>query len=77
MCSCNPQGHLLWNAGRTLATHLEKNASSLIHGKTILELGAGAGLPSLVAAINGETLEDEQDEPALEGKRPLLAASQR
>jgi nicotinamide N-methyltransferase len=53
MCSCNPQGHLLWNAGRTLATHLESNASSLIHGKTILELGAGAGLPSLVSAIHG------------------------
>lgn len=52
-CSCNPQGHLLWNAGRTLATHLESNASSLIHGKTILELGAGAGLPSLVSAIHG------------------------
>lgn len=46
-------GHLLWNAGRTLATHLESNASSLIHGKTILELGAGAGLPSLVSAIHG------------------------
>jgi nicotinamide N-methyltransferase len=53
MCSCNAQGHLLWNAGRTLATHLESNASSLIHGKTILELGAGAGLPSLVSAIHG------------------------
>lgn len=53
MCSCNPQGHLLWNAGRTLATYLEGNASTLIHGKTILELGAGAGLPSLVSAIHG------------------------
>lgn len=47
------QGHLLWNAGRTLATYLEDNASSLIRGKTILELGAGAGLPSLVSAIRG------------------------
>ncbi|KAM0719568.1 hypothetical protein Q7P37_003698 [Cladosporium fusiforme] len=46
-------GHLLWNAGRTLATYLETNASSLIRGKTILELGAGAGLPSLVSAIHG------------------------
>jgi nicotinamide N-methyltransferase len=51
--SCPLQGHLLWNAGRTLATHLEINASSLIHDKTILELGAGAGLPSLVSAIHG------------------------
>jgi nicotinamide N-methyltransferase len=47
------QGHLLWNAGRTLATYLETNADSLIRGKTVLELGAGAGLPSLVSAIHG------------------------
>jgi len=47
------QGHLLWNAGRTLATYLENNADSLIRGKSVLELGAGAGLPSLVSAIHG------------------------
>jgi predicted nicotinamide N-methyase len=36
-----------------LATYLETNADSLIRGKTVLELGAGAGLPSLVSAIHG------------------------
>jgi nicotinamide N-methyltransferase len=43
-------GHHLWNAGRLVSTYLEKNPS-LIEAKTILELGAGAGLPSLVCAV--------------------------
>ncbi|KAJ5047453.1 uncharacterized protein L3040_003280 [Drepanopeziza brunnea f. sp. 'multigermtubi'] len=45
-------GHHLWNAGRLISTYLEKNPS-LIANKTILELGAGAGLPSLVCAEIG------------------------
>ena len=47
------QGHVLWNGGRILSTYLQQHASRLVHGKTLLELGAGAGLPSLVAAILG------------------------
>ena len=47
------KGHLLWNAGRTVATYLEDSRDSLVRDKTILELGAGAGLPSLTCAING------------------------
>ncbi|KAF2740179.1 hypothetical protein EJ04DRAFT_540271 [Polyplosphaeria fusca] len=46
-------GHFLWNAGRTIAHYLEEHAADLVKGKTVLELGAGSGLPSLVAAING------------------------
>lgn len=42
-------GHHLWQAGRIVSTYLEKNPG-LIEGKTVLELGAGAGLPSLVCA---------------------------
>lgn len=45
-------GHRLWNAGRVISTYLESQAS-LIKGKTVLELGAGACLPSLVCAIFG------------------------
>jgi len=45
-------GHHLWNAGRLISTYLEKNPS-LIEDKTVLELGAGAGLPSLVCAEVG------------------------
>jgi nicotinamide N-methyltransferase len=45
-------GHHLWNAGRLISTYLEQNPS-LIKNKTVLELGAGAGLPSLVCGILG------------------------
>lgn len=48
-----PQGHHLWNAGRTTSTYLEQHAATLVKDKTVLELGAGAGLPSLVCALNG------------------------
>lgn len=47
------EGHLLWNAARTIAAYLEDHADNLIAGRDILELGAGAGLPSLVCASNG------------------------
>jgi nicotinamide N-methyltransferase len=47
------QGHHLWNAGRTTSTYLEQHAETLVNGKTVLELGAGAGLPALVCALNG------------------------
>ncbi|KAG9523734.1 hypothetical protein KCV07_g2317, partial [Aureobasidium melanogenum] len=42
-------GHFLWNAGRTIALHFESNPQ-LVKSKTVLELGAGAGLPSLISA---------------------------
>ncbi|RDW66391.1 putative NNT1 [Coleophoma cylindrospora] len=45
-------GHHLWNAGRVIANYLEENAA-LVRGKTVLELGAGAGLPSMVCRILG------------------------
>ncbi|KAH6883089.1 putative methyltransferase-domain-containing protein [Alternaria rosae] len=46
-------GHFLWNAGRTISEYLEENAKTLVQNRTVLELGAGAGLPSLVCALNG------------------------
>lgn len=45
-------GHHLWNAGRVIAHYLEKNPS-LVARRTVLELGAGAGLPSLVCGLLG------------------------
>ena len=36
-----------------ISTYLEEHSDDLVKGKTILELGAGAGLPSLVCALNG------------------------
>ncbi|ORY13195.1 putative methyltransferase-domain-containing protein [Clohesyomyces aquaticus] len=46
-------GHFLWNAGRTISDFLEERASDLVKHKTVLELGAGGGLPSLVCSVNG------------------------
>ncbi|EFQ97662.1 Nnt1p [Nannizzia gypsea CBS 118893] len=46
-------GYLLWNAARTISNFLEENASEWVEGKDILELGAGAGLPSIICAIMG------------------------
>jgi len=43
---------MLWNAGRVVSTYLETH-TGLVLGKRVLELGAGAGLPSLVCALRG------------------------
>jgi nicotinamide N-methyltransferase len=45
-------GHHLWNAGRLISTYFEKNPT-LVEERTVLELGAGAGLPSLVCGVLG------------------------
>lgn len=45
-------GHLLWNAGIFTADYLDKHSEELVTGKNVLELGAAAGLPSLICGIN-------------------------
>ncbi|KAJ7155523.1 nicotinamide N-methyltransferase [Mycena crocata] len=45
-------GHHLWNAARAFASYLDHNRL-LYQDKCVLELGAGGGLPGLVAAKNG------------------------
>lgn len=44
-----PYGMLLWPAAIALARHFAANAD-MVCGKRVLELGAGAGLPGIVAA---------------------------
>lgn len=46
------EAHHLWNGARVLAEYLEAHPRE-VRGKTVLELGAGAGLPSLVGAVLG------------------------
>jgi len=45
-------GHYLWNAARSFATYLDANPQ-LYRDRSVLELGAGGGLPGIVAAKNG------------------------
>ncbi|GLB43079.1 putative S-adenosyl-L-methionine-dependent protein methyltransferase that trimethylates the N-terminal glycine 'Gly- 2' of elongation factor 1-alpha, before also catalyzing the mono- and dimethylation of 'Lys-3' [Lyophyllum shimeji] len=45
-------GNYLWNAARAFASYLDEHRE-LYRGKCVLELGAGGGLPSIVAAKNG------------------------
>lgn len=47
------QGHHLWNGGQVISKYLQEHEQSTVRDKYVLELGAGAGLPSLVAAILG------------------------
>lgn len=60
------QGHLLWQAGRVLATYLTTHRQRLVQARSVLELGAGAGLPSLVCALNGAATVVCTDYPDLE-----------
>ncbi len=45
-------GHHLWNAGRITSTYFEKDPS-IVKGKTVLELGAAAGVPSMISSKLG------------------------
>ena len=45
-------GHRLWNASLYLANLFDANPN-FCKGKNILELGAGAGVPSLICALQG------------------------
>lgn len=46
-------GHHLWNGARILAEYVQTHRDDLVNSSTILELGAGAGLPSLICALEG------------------------
>lgn len=46
------EAHHLWNGSRVISEYLEAHPGE-VRGKTVLELGAGAGLPSLVSAVLG------------------------
>lgn len=46
------EAHHLWNGAKIVSEYFESDPSR-VKGKTVLELGAGAGLPSLTAGILG------------------------
>ncbi|KAJ6442061.1 nucleotide binding protein [Purpureocillium lavendulum] len=47
------EAHHLWNGAKFISDYLEDDPATRVRGKTVLELGAAAGLPSLAAAILG------------------------
>ena len=66
-------GHRLWNAGKAMALHLEKQN---LQDQYVLELGAASGLPSISAAINGAkhvVLTDYPDPELLNALRETIA----
>lgn len=56
-------GHLLWNAGIYTANYLDTHADELVKGKKVLELGAAAGLPSIICSLNGASKVISTDYP--------------
>ncbi|KAL2818876.1 hypothetical protein BJX63DRAFT_45199 [Aspergillus granulosus] len=59
-------GNMLWNAGRISSDYIESNAPTLITGKDVLEIGAAAGVPSIVSAIKGARTTVMTDYPDLD-----------
>ncbi|KAL2849521.1 hypothetical protein BJY01DRAFT_145062 [Aspergillus pseudoustus] len=65
--------HILWSAGMVVADGFERAHDSgagmwKVKGETVLELGAGAALPSIIAALAGAsavTITDHPSSPAL------------
>ena len=46
----------MWNAARVLSDYIEAEPEH-VRDQNVLELGAGAALPSIVAALNGARCE--------------------
>jgi predicted nicotinamide N-methyase len=51
-----------WNASRAFASYLDAHPE-IYYGGSVLELGAGGGLPGLVAAKNGAKSVNENSSP--------------
>jgi nicotinamide N-methyltransferase len=47
------QGHVLYPTSICLSDYIAHHAEAFVKSKNVLELGAGGGLPSLVAALEG------------------------
>lgn len=57
-----PFGLMLWESGVALATWVVDHAGELA-GQTVLELGAGVGLPGIVAASHGAIVTQTDHDP--------------
>lgn len=72
------EGDLLWNAGRISSLYIEDHANELVLGKDVLEIGAAAGVPSIVSAIKGArtvVMTDYPDPDLVDNMRRNAASS--
>ena len=58
--SSEPASVWRWNAARAFATYLDGHPQ-LYQDRNVIELGAGGGLPGIVAALNGAKAVRQQD----------------
>ncbi|KAJ2513163.1 Protein N-terminal and lysine N-methyltransferase efm7 [Coemansia sp. RSA 2049] len=68
-------GHYLWNAAKTFANYLDAH-KDIVQGKSVLELGAAGGLPSLISAVNEASrvvVTDYPDPDLIENIRKTVA----
>jgi nicotinamide N-methyltransferase len=56
--------HVPWNAGILFADYIDENPC-IVNDKRVLELGAGAALPSIVSSLNGASYVLSTDYPDL------------
>lgn len=59
-------GHHLWNAAPVLSRFMNAHAQTLLEGRSVLELGAAAGLPCIVARRRGAATTVASDWPDIE-----------
>jgi len=67
--------HRVWSGSKLLSTYLAENSDTLVRNKRTVELGAGTGLPSLVALSNGSAfslITDYPDESVLSSIRETV-----
>ncbi|KAJ3194153.1 nicotinamide n-methyltransferase [Irineochytrium annulatum] len=70
-------GHRLWNAGVVMARHIDAR-KTLARDKCVLELGAAAAVPSLLALLNGArrvVVTDWPDPPILRAIEKTVRAN--
>lgn len=63
--------HHLWNAAPVMARYLNAHHAALVQGASVLELGAAAGLPCIVARKRGANCVVATDWPDIELMRNL------
>lgn len=69
---------MLWNAGRVSSDYLEQNAERLVKSRDVLEIGAAAGVPSIIAAVKGArtvVMTDYHDPDLVDNMRHNAAAA--